>query len=62
MDIEKLKQIKTLVEECIAEYQGEDDSEMGMEMEEESSPDTSDSMSGNDKIKMAVAAMRRASK
>ncbi len=60
MDIEKLKQIKTLVEECIAEYQGEDDSEM--EMEEESSPDTSDSMSGNDKIKMAVAAMRRASK
>ena len=57
MDIEKLKQIKMLVDECIQEYQGEEDSEV--DIEESDMPESPSSMGGGDKIKMAVAAMRR---
>lgn len=63
-DIEKLKQIKQLVDECIAEYQGEDEDE-GDESSDEDMDDSAGSPSpmmdggAGGKIAMAASLMRK---
>lgn len=60
MSREKLKQAMQLLQECMDEYEGED-TEEGMESsdESESMGDSEPMMSGNDKVKMAAALMKR---
>lgn len=65
--IDKLKQIQQLVQECLSEYQGEEDSEEPMGesdgMSESPIPPSSNmGAGGNDKIKMAVAMMKKGTK
>lgn len=68
MNIEKLKQIQQLVSECINEYQSDETSEgpehESMEGENDSLDSSSSSVGsgGSDKIKMAVAMMKKGSK
>jgi hypothetical protein len=58
MSIEKLKQALSLIQECIDEYQGEESDE-GDTSDDGSSYESESSDSGNDKIKMAAALMKR---
>lgn len=61
MDLEKLKQAKQLIEDCISEY----DNEGSGEQEDSSQDSTEDSNEssgmGGDKVKMAIALMKRKS-
>lgn len=67
MSVEKLKQAKDLIQQCIDEYQGEENQEGEGDS---SSGDSYDSgsdmpsmgMGGGDKIKMAAALMKQRSK
>lgn len=52
-----------LIQECIDEYQGEEAEEGDMSSDDsydDSIDSDSESMSGNDKVKMAAALMKRA--
>lgn len=63
MSMEKLKRAMQLIQECIDEYQGEEAEEGDMSSDDsydDSIDSDSESMSGNDKVKMAAALMKRA--
>lgn len=64
MSVEKLKQAMSLIQECIDEYQGEENQEgegdNSSSGEADGGPSSFPSdMGGNDKVKMAAALMKR---
>ena len=59
MDLEKLKQAKQLIEDCISECETEESDEGDTSSEDTSSEDSTSGDMGNDKVKMAIQLMKR---